>query len=90
MSVVGSFLQVEYEADHISLFSAEAKNVWGFASTPIHLNGTVLHHRNAFTFTLTTDLFFPWEIGLEDVDWTCLAQDREWTLVNTVMNLQVP
>jgi hypothetical protein len=32
------------------------------------------------------------EIGWDDMDWTDLAQDRGqwWTLVNTVMNLQVP
>jgi hypothetical protein len=31
------------------------------------------------------------EIGLEDVDWTHLAQDRDWwqALVNMVMNLWV-
>jgi hypothetical protein len=32
------------------------------------------------------------EIGWEDVDWMCLAQDRNERrgLVNTVMNLRVP
>jgi hypothetical protein len=32
------------------------------------------------------------EMGWEDVDWIYLLQDRSWwwTLVNTVMNLQVP
>jgi hypothetical protein len=32
------------------------------------------------------------EIGLQGVDWIHLAQDRDqwWSLVNTVMNLQVP
>jgi hypothetical protein len=32
------------------------------------------------------------EIEWEGVDWMSLAQDRDqwWTVVNTVMNLQVP
>jgi hypothetical protein len=32
------------------------------------------------------------EIGFGDVDWIHRAQDRDrwWTLVNTVMNFQVP
>jgi hypothetical protein len=32
------------------------------------------------------------EIGWEGVDWLHLAQDMDWwwTLVNTVMNIQVP
>jgi hypothetical protein len=31
------------------------------------------------------------EIGLEDVDWIHLAQDKDrwWALVNTVMNLRI-
>jgi hypothetical protein len=31
-------------------------------------------------------------IGLEDVDWIHLAQDRYWrrAVVNTVMNVQIP
>jgi hypothetical protein len=32
------------------------------------------------------------EIGLENVDWIHVAQDRDqwWAVVNTVMNLQIP
>jgi hypothetical protein len=32
------------------------------------------------------------EVGLGDIDWIDLAQDRErwWALVNAVMNLQIP
>jgi hypothetical protein len=32
------------------------------------------------------------KIGLEDVDWIQLAQDRDrwWALVDTVMNLRAP
>jgi hypothetical protein len=32
------------------------------------------------------------EVGWGDVDWIDMAQDRDrwWTLVNAVMNLQVP
>jgi hypothetical protein len=32
------------------------------------------------------------EMGWDGMDWTDLAQDRDWwrALVNTVMNLQVP
>jgi hypothetical protein len=31
------------------------------------------------------------EVGWENVDWISLAEDRQWqTLVNTVMNFQVP
>jgi hypothetical protein len=34
----------------------------------------------------------PREMGLEDVDWIHLAQDKEewWELANMVMNLRVP
>jgi len=33
-----------------------------------------------------------WEVGWGSLDWVELAQDRDswWTLVNMVMNLQVP
>jgi hypothetical protein len=54
MDAEGCFPRVtklEYEAHHLSPFSAELKNAWSFTSTlHICLNGVVLRHRENVTF----------------------------------------
>jgi hypothetical protein len=67
----------------------EKRNVWRLLVEKPEGKRPVGRPRCRWINNIKMDLL---EIGLNDVDWICLAQDRyRWrALVNSVMNLRVP